>query len=252
MNTLSNAVLAVIPARLSSSRLPGKVLLPIGDKSMLQRVYERCLQCKQINQVIIATDHQSIFEHARFFGARVEMTSTDHLSGTDRVAEVAERNESFSHVVNVQADEPFLEPLGVDLLVEVLLESQAPIATLVSYLDDEALISRPSVVKVVRDVFGNALYFSRAAIPFRRDEQSAGERCTYFRHHGIYAFERQALLRIRSMAPGILERCEQLEQLRWLENGLRIMTAVVDGNGPGIDTPADYEAALRFAMQKNL
>jgi 3-deoxy-manno-octulosonate cytidylyltransferase (CMP-KDO synthetase) len=252
MNDILPTVLAVIPARLSSSRLPDKVLLPIGDKSMLQRVYEQCLQCKQIDKVIIATDHQRVFEHAQSFGAVVEMTSADHPSGTDRVAEVAERNGNYSHVVNVQADEPFLEPLAVDLLVEVLLESKAPIATLVSFLDDEELLSRPSVVKVVRDVFGNALYFSRAKIPHRRDEHSGESRCIFFRHHGIYAFERQALLEMRSMVPSALERCEQLEQLRWLENGLRIMTAVIDSNVPGVDTPSDYEAALRFAREKGI
>jgi 3-deoxy-manno-octulosonate cytidylyltransferase (CMP-KDO synthetase) len=246
--------LGVIPARYASSRFPGKPLADIFGKPMVQWVYERALQAKTLDAVVVATDDTRIADAVEGFGGRVVMTAADHPSGTDRCAEVARRAEyaGCEIIVNVQGDEPGVEPATIDALVYRLLEDPAlDIATTAVPLLDAALVHDPHVVKVVGSLQGRALYFSRSAIPYVRRE--VPERwpfvAAYLRHLGMYAYRRQALLKVASLAASPLEQAESLEQLRWLENGLSIGLAVVDRASPAVDTPADLEHFRRYWSQ---
>ena len=242
----------VIPARYASVRLPGKMLLPIAGKPMLQWVYERA-RASGAAEVLIATDDHLIVSAAHVFGAEALMTSPTHASGSDRIAEVAQRRGwcASDIVVNVQGDEPLLPPSLIDQ-VAALLEAHAAaqIATLATPVESLAELLDPNAVKVVTDVGGRALYFSRAPIPWSREgapsgfaSQSAftGAR----RHIGMYAYRVAALQRLAALPPGTLERCERLEQLRALENGfdIRVATAV-ERPGPDVNTIADLERVL--------
>jgi 3-deoxy-manno-octulosonate cytidylyltransferase (CMP-KDO synthetase) len=235
--------LCVIPARWASTRFPGKPLHEIGGKPLIQHVWERCQGCAQIETSVVATDHDGIAETVRKFGGEVVMTSPDHASGTDRVAEAARHYPQFDRVINVQGDEPMIDSGLVDQLAETLRDHpQCAMVTAANPLaSDAAELDDPNVVKVVLNSLGDALYFSRSRIPFPRDSAQVAE-LVPLRHKGIYGFQRDFLQQFVSWPPSILERCEQLEQLRALENGATIRVILTNDTSPGIDTPE--QAAL--------
>src|SRR5258706_1815774 len=220
----SASVVVVIPARYGSSRLPGKPLVSLGGKPMIQRVYERAKLAQRADRIIVATDDERIVRAVLGLGGEARRTRPDHRTGTERVAEVA-AHESGDVFVNVKGDEPLLDPAAVDTAVGALLEEpQAAIATVATPIKIPADIMDPNVCKVVLDFDENALYFSRAPIPWVRD--TAGHvQARHLKHLGLYVFRRDALLEYPTLPQGELERVEQLEQLRWLENGLKIRGA---------------------------
>ncbi|TMA34397.1 MAG: 3-deoxy-manno-octulosonate cytidylyltransferase [Deltaproteobacteria bacterium] len=226
----------VIPARYRASRFPGKPLALISGMPMIQRVWLGARSAKSLARVIVATDDARIADACHGFGAEVVLTREDHPSGTDRIAEVAERIDC-DVVVNVQGDEPLIEGFAIDAVVTALDEDpEAPMATLVHAAELEALAD-PNRVKVVLDRRGRALYFSRSAIPFQRTRESA-PRC--WQHVGLYAYRREFLLRFPTLAPTPAERAEELEQLRALEHGYPIRCAVIDGwTSAAVDVPSD-------------
>lgn len=240
-------VLAVIPARHGSTRLPGKPLLDLGGKALVQRVYENTRAMSVIDDVIVATDDRRIYDHVLAFGGAALMTSPNHPSGTDRVAEAAAAFTQAEIVVNVQGDEPFLSDEAVASVVTAFDEAETDIVTLSSPIREEQSLLSPNVVKVVRSSDGRALYFSRHAIPYLRDVPvgrwiDAG---VHQRHIGLYAYRAAVLPRLTNLPVAPLEAHESLEQLRWLAAGMRIRLIEVDEPSPGIDTPADLEAARR-------
>ncbi|MEL6675083.1 MAG: 3-deoxy-manno-octulosonate cytidylyltransferase [Bacteroidota bacterium] len=235
-------MLGVIPARYASTRFPGKPLVDIRGKSMIQRVYERCLQAETLAAVTVATDDQRIFEHVQAFGGEVCMTRSDHRTGTDRVSEVARTQSDFTHYLNIQGDEPLISPDHIDALARQFVQyPSCEIATLVCPFEDAARIPLPQTVKVVVSQQGEALYFSRSPIPFLRQADPA---LTYWQHLGIYGFSRDMLRRIPDLGPSLLEHAESLEQLRWLDHGFRIRVAQVKEAGIAIDTPEDLAYLL--------
>lgn len=234
----SGDVIIVIPARYGSTRLPGKPLVPIAGTSMIQRVYERAKKSKLATQVIVATDDQRIMKAVEGFGGVARMTRTDHRTGTERVAEVAAHTEG-QVFVNVQGDEPLLNPEVVDAAIGALLEEPAAeIATVATPIKLPADIMDPNVVKAVLDFDDNALYFSRAPVPWVRDSGSQLQ-VRHLKHLGLYVFQRDALLEYPTLPQGTLEKIEQLEQLRWLENGWKIRVAEVEHDSVSVDVPED-------------
>jgi 3-deoxy-manno-octulosonate cytidylyltransferase (CMP-KDO synthetase) len=210
---------------------------------MLECVFERVSMARYPSAVIVATDHPAIYSEARRFGARAMMTREDHISGTDRVAEVASAFEDYELVVNIQGDEPLIDPGAIDAAILPLLEERAiPMGTLRKRIEDPREIADPNVVKVVTDRFQNAIYFSRSTIPYTRDAgphtRDAGA-FTHFKHIGLYVYRRDFLLRYSTLPVGPLEQAERLEQLRALENGFRIRVVETDYESFGIDTPED-------------
>lgn len=234
-------ILAVIPARYASSRFPGKALATLENRSMLEHVYERATLSRYLTAIVIATDDQRIYNEARRFGARVEMTRDDHVSGTDRVAEVASALEDYDLVVNIQGDEPLIDPTAIDTALMPLVEEPAiPMGTLKKRIEDPREISDPNVVKVVTDRFENAIYFSRSTIPYPRSIEEA-RAATHFKHIGLYVYRRDFLLRYSDLPVGPLESSERLEQLRALENGFKIRVVETEYESLGVDTPEDLE-----------
>lgn len=231
-------VLAVIPARYGSTRFPGKPLVEIQGKPMIQHVWERASEVPGIRRTIVATDDARIQTVVTVFGGEVRMTSPDHPSGTDRVWEVAEALPEYSLILNLQGDEPFLEAGVLDRLLAASRDwPQADIMTLVTPFDNPADVDNPNMVKAVLAQDGRALYFSRAAVPFHRDTDS--KRLPYYRHLGLYLYRRPALARFVGLPPSPLEQAEKLEQLRALEAGMTLYAMVVDRAPVGIDTPED-------------
>lgn len=232
-------VLAVIPARYASTRLPGKPLVPLGGKPMIQRVWERVRQAQSVSDVIIATDDERIRSAVQAFGGDVAMTRSDHRSGTERVAEAALARGDAEIIVNVQGYEPLIEPSAIDAAVEAVREDlEVSVATLAVPISKPADIMDPNVVKAVLDFDGNALYFSRAPIPWVRD-RSGPVHAKHLKHLGLYVYRRAALLEFATFPQGDLERIEQLEQLRWLENGYRIRVAETEYDSVSVDVPED-------------
>lgn len=244
-------VVGLIPARLESSRLPEKLLLSETGKPLLQYVWEIANACSCLDEVIVATDSQKIAAAVKAFGGRAEMTG-DHPSGTDRIAEVVKRCCSDADVVvNLQGDEPELEQQTILDLVKSIRNSGAPMATVAAPILDASVVDSPDCVKVVVDDNQRAMYFSRAAIPFRRDGRVAdviAEQQAWFLHVGLYAYRRDFLLKLTQMAPSSLEQLEKLEQLRALQSGAAISVAIVDEACVGIDTAEDYAA---FVARQN-
>src|SRR5882672_3512421 len=237
-----NKAVGIIPARWSSTRFPGKPLHLIAGKPLLQRVWERCRQAKNLAALIIATDDMRIAEAAFDWGAEIALTSPRHQSGTDRVAEVVCNAKQFAFVINIQGDEPLIDPYLIDRLVEKLRsDRKIDVVTAAHPFENPAEASSPHQVKVVVDATGRALYFSRAAIPFPRNPS----KIRYLRHQGIYGFRRDALLQFVKWKRGPLERAESLEQLRALENGVIVHVLLTRHGTPGVDTPADAEALER-------
>jgi len=229
----------IIPARWGSTRFPGKPLHLIAGKPLLRHVWERCVQAENLDSVIIATDDMRIANAAFDWGAEVALTSPRHQSGTDRIAEVAKKAKDLDHIVNIQGDEPLIDPDLIDQIVEKLLsDRRIDIVTAAHPFADPADASSPHQVKVVVDLLGNALYFSRAAVPFSRNVSHT----RYLRHQGIYGFRRAALLQFVKWKPSPLELAECLEQLRPLENGVRVHVLVTRHGSPGVDTPKDADS----------
>jgi 3-deoxy-manno-octulosonate cytidylyltransferase (CMP-KDO synthetase) len=246
------AVVVVIPARYASSRLPGKPLVELGGKPMVQRVYERAKLAQTVTRVIVGTDDQRIADAVKAIGGEARMTRPDHRTGTERVAEVA-AHEPGDIFVNVQGDEPLIDPTAIDMAVGALLEEPvAQIATVATPIRQAADIMDPNVVKTVLDFEGNALYFSRAPIPWVRDTQQKIH-VNYWKHLGLYVFQRDALLEYPTLPHGELEKIEQLEQLRWLENGWKIRVAEVAHDSVSVDVPEDVarvEKMLKDGVEK--
>ena len=241
-------VIVVIPARYGSTRLPGKPLISLAGKPMIQRVVERARLAKRADRVIVATDDECIMKAVEAFGGEARMTRTEHRTGTERVAEVAAR-EDGDVFVNVQGDEPLLDPHAIDIAVDSLLEDpQASVSTVATPIKTPGDIMDPNVVKVVLDFDGNAIYFSRAPIPWVRDTGSKIQ-VRHLKHLGLYVFQREALLEYPTLPQGELERIEQLEQLRWLENGWKIRVAEVEHDAVSVDMPEDV-ARVEKLLQK--
>jgi len=242
-SSVPRKILGVIPARFSSTRFPGKVLALIAGKTMLQHVYERAALSTYLSSILIATDDERVYSAAKNFGARVRMTRSDHLSGTDRVAEAASAVDA-EIVVNIQGDEPLIDPAAIDAaILPMVHEPELVMGTLKKRIEDAREITDPNVVKVVTDRAGDAIYFSRCAIPFER-EKSANT--PYFKHIGLYVYQRDFLLAYSALPVGPLETAERLEQLRALENGFRIRVVETEYESLGVDTPEDLERVSRL------
>jgi 3-deoxy-manno-octulosonate cytidylyltransferase (CMP-KDO synthetase) len=226
-------ILGVIPARYASSRFPGKALARIGSKTMLEHVYERVSMARYLTSVVIATDDERIAAEAHRFKAQVRMTRSDHLSGTDRVAEVASAYPEAKLIVNIQGDEPLIDPGAIDAAILPMVDDpDTPMGTIAKRIENPHEIEDPNVVKVVTDSRGLALYFSRSPIPHGGP---------YFKHIGLYVYERDFLLGYSGLPVGPLEKAERLEQLRALENGHAIRVVETEYESLGVDTPADLE-----------
>jgi 3-deoxy-manno-octulosonate cytidylyltransferase (CMP-KDO synthetase) len=234
---------AIIPARWSSTRFPGKALHTIAGKPLLQHVWERSRIARALDTVIVATDDMRIAAAAFNWGAEVALTSPAHQSGTDRIAEVAAKLTDVAYIINIQGDEPLIDPKLIDRFVrELRHDRKLEMITAAHPFIDPAEATSPHQVKVVLDRHGDALYFSRSAIPFHCD---AVQPQRYFRHQGVYGYTRDLLLRFVGWKPSPLERAESLEQLRALENGVRVHVLVTKEGSPGIDTPQDAKALER-------
>ncbi|WFB65265.1 3-deoxy-manno-octulosonate cytidylyltransferase [Sphingobacterium sp. WM] len=240
-------VIGIIPARYDSTRFPGKPLIDIAGISMIQRVYNQVKHAASLSEVVVATDDQRIFDHVKSFAGNVVMTKKDHQSGTDRCAEVISNISGFDIAVNIQGDEPFIDPQQIDLLVSCFQNPEVQIATLVrpiTEIEDLENINKP---KVVLNLNQEALYFSRQPIPFLRGKniQDWLKNETYYNHIGIYGFKVDTLKKIASLPISKLETAESLEQLRWLDNGYKIKTAISNHINDAIDTPEDLKAILK-------
>jgi len=244
---MQSKVLGIIPARYASTRFPGKPLALIRGKSMIMRVYERAKECSSLSRVIVATDDQRIFSHVSESGGEVMMTSAEHRSGTERIGEAVnliraeEPGSVYDLVVNIQGDEPLLNPLQIDEVLKCFSDPSVQIGTLMKIITEKDELFNPNVVKLVTDRQGRALYFSRSPIPFLRGvpEQQWKDDHPYFKHIGIYAYRTEVLRELVSLPAATLELAESLEQLRWLEHGYRIQVEQTDTESVAVDTPED-------------
>jgi 3-deoxy-manno-octulosonate cytidylyltransferase (CMP-KDO synthetase) len=236
-------ILGIIPARFASTRFPEKALVNIGGKSMVQRVYEQASQASSLSKVIVATDHEKIFNHVKSFGGEVVMTSEHHQSGTDRCMETLQKeNERFDFIINIQGDEPFIQPAQIDLLAG-LLQPETQLATLAKKITDQETLFNPNTPKLIFTTAMEAIYFSRQTIPYLRgiDQKDWLSKHDYYKHIGIYAYRTDVLEKITKLSVSSLEQTEALEQLRWLENGYKIKVALTEFETIGIDTPEDLK-----------
>lgn len=244
-------ILGIIPARYASTRFPGKPLTIINGKSMIQRVYEQALKAEMLNDVVVATDDGRIYDAVLSFGGKVVMTSSEHKSGTDRCAEVVKTiNDKYEAVVNIQGDEPFINPEQINQIASLISQKDSQIASLCKPIKDADELFDNNVVKVVFDIKGNALYFSRHTIPFMRNVENEARSWmnshTFYKHIGIYAYKTDVLEQISQLTQSELEMSESLEQLRWLENSYRIIMGITEYESYSIDTPRDVEKCLKF------
>jgi len=241
----ATSIIGIIPARYRSSRFPGKPLADIKGKSMLQRVYEQSIKSKSLLQVIVATDHKEIYDHAKDFGGEVMMTDIHHQSGTERCNEVAQKIKLDDEdiVINIQGDEPFIHPGQIDLVAACFNAATTQIATLIKKIGSVEELLKVSIPKVVINKNKEAIYFSRASIPFLSNEQTSEwlNHHTYYKHIGIYGYRVKTLHLIAKLPASPLEKAESLEQLRWIENGYRIKTAVTSKESYAIDMPEDIK-----------
>ena len=236
----------IIPARYGSSRLEGKPLLKVLDKPVIQWVYEKASQAKLADIIIVATDDQRIYDCVKGFGGNVEMTSTEHKSGSDRIMEVVSRHPEIDYICNLQGDEPLIKPESIDAVIRNVIEDdRADISTLIRKIGADE-VDNPNLVKCVTDKNGFALYFSRSKVPYERNTGIA----KFYGHLGIYGYKRRALETMTSQSQTMLEKTESLEQLRALENGMRIKTSVVDFVPVGIDTKEDLEKFRQIVGEK--
>ncbi|HVD99189.1 MAG TPA: 3-deoxy-manno-octulosonate cytidylyltransferase [Cytophagaceae bacterium] len=236
-------ILGIIPARFASTRFPEKALVDIGGKSMVQRVYEQASKASALSKVVVATDHDKIFNHVKSFQGNVVMTSEHHQSGTDRCMEVLQKEAGqYDFILNIQGDEPFIQPEQINLLASVLT-AETELATLAKKITDEETLFNPNTPKLIWNEKKEAIYFSRQTIPFLRGipKEEWLAKHSFYKHIGIYAYRQDVLKKITQLEISSLEKAEALEQLRWLENGYKIKVAVTELETVGIDTPEDLK-----------
>lgn len=231
--------IAVIPARFAATRFPGKLMQKIGDKTVIRLVYENTLSMEIFDEVLVVTDNDAIVDEIKSIGGQVKKSTRDHFSGTDRIAEAIE-DMDVDVVINMQGDEPFVEAGPLKKMVDAFLEESVCAASIMQKLKADEDINNPNVVKVVCNKYNNAIYFSRAPIPYKRNLQSA---LPIYRHIGVYGFRKNTLLEFTKWPIGLLEQTEMLEQLRFIENGVGIKMVETESNSIGIDTPEDLEKA---------
>lgn len=239
-------IVGIIPSRYASSRFPGKPLVDIAGKTMIQRVYQQVSKASTLTDVIVATDDDRIYRHVKDFGGNVVMTASDHESGTDRCAEVLSTMENVDVVINIQGDEPFIQPDQIDQLAALFNDPTTHIATLIKRMENTTDLFSDTVIKVVRSIKGHALYFSRTAIPYLKevDRENWLDNTHFYKHIGIYAYRADTLRTISTLPPTILEMQEGLEQLRWLENGFSIQLAETEHESNSVDTPGDLRQII--------
>ncbi len=240
-------ILGIIPARYASTRFPVKALVDIAGKSMVQRVYEQAKKCVNLNEVIVATDDQRIFDHVNAFGGKVMMTSTQHQSGTDRCAEVSAALPEFDVVINIQGDEPFIDPEQITKVAACFTDIKTALATLVKKIGTLEELQNINIPKVVLNNRSEAVYFSRSVIPFLRGQEMENwlQHHTFYKHIGIYGYRSNILQEITKQPVSSLEKAESLEQLRWIENGYHIKVAETELETLAVDTPTDLENILK-------
>ena len=238
--------IAVIPARYASTRFPAKLMQRLGDKTIIRATYENTVATGLFDEVLTVTDSEIIFSEIAEHGGNAMMSRHDHESGSDRIAEAIE-NLDFGIVLNVQGDEPFVDKQTLSGLLSVFEDEAIQVASLMHRLYDKADIENPNNVKVVVDKHNNALFFSRSVIPFARDKDSSP---IYYKHIGVYAYRKNALLQFTGWEPGVLEAAEKLEQLRYLENDVRIKMILTEHSSIGIDTPEDLQLAKAYLEQQ--
>ena len=239
-------ILGIIPARYASSRFPGKPLVDIAGKSMIQRVYEQAKKCSQLSEVIVATDDDRIFEHVNSFGGKAEMTSSTHQSGTDRCAEVAEKHPEYDVIINIQGDEPYINPDQISKLISCFGDPGTQIATLIKKVSNEQELYNTNSPKVIINKNSEAIYFSRSPLPHIRGQEPQNwfQHFTYFKHIGIYGYRAEILKQITKLPVSALEKAESLEQLRWIENSYKIKVAETEIETVAIDTPEDLKKLI--------
>ncbi|HPI79185.1 MAG: 3-deoxy-manno-octulosonate cytidylyltransferase [Cyclobacteriaceae bacterium] len=245
-------IVGIIPARYASTRFPAKPLADIAGQTMIEWVYGQAKKSGALERVVVATDNQKIYDHVKNKGGEVCMTSENHVSGTDRCAEaLASLGGPYDYVVNIQGDEPFIDPRQIDLLA-TLLDGEAELATLIKKIASPEALHNGNIVKVVCNVKNEAIYFSRSALPHLRNVQATAwfGQHTYYKHIGMYGYRTDILGEITQLAPSSLELAESLEQLRWIENGYTIKVAETDIESMGIDTPEDLEKAVEYLIKK--
>ncbi len=244
-------IIGILPARYASTRFPAKALADIGGKPMIQRTYEQALKAKSLSEIWIATDHQEIEKVALGFGAKVVMTSVHHPTGTDRCFQAYELSGSEARfIINIQGDEPFIQPEQIDLLASMLTDPLVEIATLVKRITRQEELISHNTAKVALNNKKEALYFSRHPIPFYRNDMQENwlQKHTYFKHIGMYAYRNDILKQLVELRQGDLELAESLEQLRWLEAGFKIKTSETPYESHGIDTPSDLERVRQLGL----
>lgn len=241
------SIIGIIPARFASTRFPAKPLADIAGKSMIRRVYEQARK-SSLTRVVVATDHQKIYDHVRSFGGEVCMTNENHPSGTDRCYEaLIKQTETFDYLINIQGDEPFISPDQINLLAS-LLDGRVELATLIKPIENKEQLFNPHLVRVVKNRHNEAIYFTRATIPYLRNVPVDDwlSKHTFYKHIGMYAYRTDVLQQITQLEMSTLEKAESLEQLRWIENGFKIKVAETTTETVGIDTPEDLAKALEF------
>ncbi|MDB5121338.1 MAG: 3-deoxy-manno-octulosonate cytidylyltransferase [Sphingobacteriales bacterium] len=241
-------ILGVIPARFASTRFPGKPLVDIKGKSMIMRVYEQAKKASSLSKVVIATDDKRILDHVLAAGGEAIITSDKHQSGTDRCAEIAKRFDDFDVIINIQGDEPFIDPEQIDSLAACFLDTDYGLATLVKRITSTQELFNNNTPKVVINSLSEAIYFSRSTIPFLRNIEPENwlDQHVFYKHIGIYGYRLSALQEITKLPISILEKTEALEQLRWIENGYKIKVAITDKESIAIDTPDDLKKAIEY------
>lgn len=240
-------ILGIIPARYASSRFPGKPLVDIGGKTMIQRVYEQAKKCRSLSEVVVATDDDRIFNHVNGFGGVAVMTGANHQSGTDRCAEVARLHPGYDVIINIQGDEPFIDPEQITKLTACFNDPETQLATLVKRILTEQELHNTNSPKVVINKLSEAIYFSRATLPHIRGQEPENwlEFHTFFKHIGIYGYRADILQEVTKLPVSPLEKAESLEQLRWIDNGYRIKVAETELETHAVDVPEDLEK-LKF------
>lgn len=238
--------IGVIPSRYASTRFPGKPLIQIAGKSMIRRVYEQVSKSKSIDYVVVATDDQRIVEEVKSFGGEYILTSSIHQSGTDRCAEVISKLPNFDIIINIQGDEPFINPAQIDLIANCFEDATVQLATLIKIITDAEELFNTNIPKVVINASEEAIYFSRQTIPYLRGTEKNDwiNHHQFYKHIGIYGYTKSTLLAITKLKPSSLELAENLEQLRWLENGYKIKTKITSLETLAIDTPEDLNKII--------
>ena len=238
--------IGIIPARFASTRFPGKPLTEINGKTMIRRVYEQAVQAKSLDHVVVATDDERIANNVKSFGGEVIFTQSTHQSGTDRCAEVAALIPGYDVAINIQGDEPYIDPRQIDLLISCFKDKKVRLATLIKEIHQEEELFNTNIPKVVVNVKEEAIYFSRHPIPYIRSTEQSNwlGAHQFYKHIGIYGYTIPTLLEITKLGPSSLEKAESLEQLRWIENGYTIQTKITSIETIAIDTPEDLNKII--------